>query len=104
MPSPRIGLAGNVVRGLMQPDRNGDSDDGAGGDSTPRRRRRRPPVTDKGRGRNLKIPDSVFRRLELECLRRGVNLSRYVTDLLDRELPRDIKLVVGDGDVKQAAG
>jgi hypothetical protein len=42
----------------------------------PTRRRRRPPITDKGRGRNLKIPDSVFRRLELEALRRGVNLSR----------------------------
>jgi hypothetical protein len=58
--------------------------------------RRHPPITDNGRGRNLKIPDTVFRRLELECFRRQVSNSKYVTDLLDRELPRDIKVVVGD--------
>ena len=102
MPSPRIGLAGNVVRDMMRPESNGESDDEGRGDSAPRKRRsRRPPITDKGRGRNLKIPDSVFRRLELESLRRSISLSKFVTDLLDRELPRDIKVVVGD--VKQAA-
>jgi hypothetical protein len=86
---------------MMQPERNGEGDDEGRGESAPRKRRRRPPVADKGRGRNLKIPDSVFRRLELECVRREVNLSKYVTDLLDRTLPQDIKVVVGD--VKQPA-
>jgi hypothetical protein len=81
-----------------------EGEDPTGEEATPRKRRRRPPVTDKGRGRNLKIPDSVFRRLELESLRRGISHSKYVTDLLDRELPRDIKVVIGDGDLTQAAG
>jgi hypothetical protein len=100
MPSPRIGLAGNVVRDMMLPERNGDGDDEGRGNSAPRKRRtRRPPITDKGRGRNLKIPDSVFRRLELEAVRLSTDNSKLVTKILDRELPRDIKVVVGD--VKQ---
>ncbi len=97
MASPRIGLVGNVVRDMMQPEQNGHSDDEGRGDATPRKRRtKRAPVTGKGRGRNLKIPDTVFRRLELESMRRGISLSKYVTDLLDRELPRELRIVVGD--------
>jgi len=101
MPSPRIGLAGNVVRDMMLPEQNGD-DDQAGesrGDSpTPkvRARRPRPKVTDKGKGRNLKIPDSVFRRLELEAMRLGTDNSKLVTKILHAALPLDIKVVVGD--------
>ncbi len=97
MASPRIGLAGNVVRDMMQPEQNGESDDEGRGDAAPRKRRtKRPPITDKGRGRNLKIPDSVFHRLELESMRRGISHSKYVTDLLDRELPRELRIIVGD--------
>jgi hypothetical protein len=78
------GLLGNVVRNLTQ--RDGD-DQGGADEQTTRRRRRRPPITDKGRGRNLKIPDSVYRRLELESIERGEDKSRVVTMLLDRHLP-----------------
>ena len=100
------GLLGNVVRDLgMPPERNGeptdDQADGQGrgdaGQARPRApRRRRPPVTEKGKGRNLKIPDSVFRRLTLEAQRLQTDNSKLVTKILDRELPTDIRIVVGD--------
>jgi hypothetical protein len=67
--------------------------DGASRPRSPRRRR--PPVTEKGKGRNLKIPDTVFRRLELEAIRTGTDKSKLVTRILDRELPSDITIVVG---------
>jgi hypothetical protein len=57
--------------------------------------RQRPTITEKGKGRNLKIPDGVFRRLTLEAARRGTDLSKLVTRILDRELPSDIRIVVG---------
>ena len=75
MANPR-GLLGNVVRDLgMPPERRRPADDPADGqsrgDASPAKardpRRRRPPITEKGKGRNLKIPDSVFRRLTLEA-------------------------------------
>jgi hypothetical protein len=76
-------LLGSVVKGLTQR----DDDQGGADEQATRRRRRRPPITDKGRGRNLKIPDSVYRRLELESIERGEDKSRVVTTLLDRHLP-----------------
>jgi hypothetical protein len=102
------GLLGNVVRSVgMPPEHDGERDlmddqaDGQGrGDASQARarspRRRRPPVTEKGKGRNLKIPDTVFRRLDLEARRRGIDMSRLVTQILDRDLPADIRIVVGD--------
>jgi hypothetical protein len=97
------GLLGNVVRDVGMP-RNGDQVDDQGdgesrGDAPARSRaprRRRPPITEKGKGRNLKIPDTVFRRLELEAIRTGTDNSKLVTKILDRELPTDIRVVVGD--------
>ena len=100
------GLLGNVVRDVGMPlERNGDlADDQADGQSrgdtsqakarSPRRRR--PPVTEKGKGRNLKIPDTVYRRLDLEARRRGMDRSKLVTQILDRDLPTDIEIVVRD--------
>jgi hypothetical protein len=106
MASQRVGLLGNVVRDLgMPPDHNGESTDdpadGQGrGDANQARartpRRRRPPVTEKGKGRNLKIPDTVYRRLDLEARRRGIDRSRLVTQILDRDLPTDIRIIVGE--------
>jgi hypothetical protein len=98
MASSRIGMLGNVVRDMMPPDRNGDLDGESRGDAPPKRARRprRGPVLEKGRGRNLKIPDSVFRRLELEAFRIRTENSKLVTKILDRELPADIRVVVGD--------
>ena len=99
------GLLGNVVRDLGMPHDNGDlTDDQADGQSRGEAnqakarspRRRRPPVTEKGKGRNLKIPDGVFHRLDLEATRRGMDRSKLVTDILDRNLPTDIRIVVGD--------
>jgi len=94
-------MLGNVVRDMTPPDRNGDQADESRGDSLnskgrSQRRPRRPLITEKGKGRNLKIPDTVFRRLELEAIRLRVDNSKLVTRILDRELPRDIKVVVGD--------
>ena len=62
----------------------------------PAPRRRRPPVTEKGKGRNLKIPDGVYLRLTLEAQRTGTDASKLVTKILDRELPANIRIVVGD--------
>jgi hypothetical protein len=97
------GLLGNVVRDVGMP-RNGDQVDDQGdvegrGDAPTRSRsprRRRPPITEKGKGRNLKIPDTVFRRLELEAIRTGTDNSKLVTKIIARELPADIRVVVGD--------
>jgi hypothetical protein len=99
------GLLGNVVRDVGTP-RDGelvdDEADGQGrGDASLAAkarapRQRRTPVTEKGKGRNLKIPDGVFRRLTLEAQRRGTDNSKLVTKILDRELPTDIRIVVGD--------
>jgi hypothetical protein len=66
-------------------DRAGDQGDGDG--QATRRRRRRAPITEKGRGRNLKIPDWVLRRLELEAVERGEDKSKIVVAILDRHLP-----------------
>lgn len=75
-----------------------DQADAGRGDDAPAkaRRRRKGPVLEKGKGRNLKIPDSVFRRLELEALRRGWDKSKLATHLLNQLLPPDIKIVVGE--------
>ena len=98
------GLLGNVVRDVGTP-REGelvdDQADGQGrGDASPAKarapRQRRTPVTEKGKGRNLKIPDGVFRRLTLEAQRRGTDASKLVTKILDRELPTNIRIVVDD--------
>ena len=59
-------------------------------------RARRAPITEKGKGRNLKISDSVFRRLTLEAQRRETDTSKLVTKILDHALPADIRIVVGD--------
>jgi hypothetical protein len=66
------------------------------------RRPRRRIITEKGKGRNLKIPDSVFRRLELEAVRQRIDNSKLVTRILDRELPVDIQVVVGNGQPQPA--
>jgi hypothetical protein len=95
------GLLGNVVRDVGMPrELDDDQADGESRGETPARarapRKRRPPITEKGKGRNLKIPDSVFRRLELEAIRTQTDNSKLVTKILDRELPTDIRVVVGD--------
>jgi hypothetical protein len=95
-----------VVRDVGTP-RDGDpliddQADGQGrGDAVPAvkaraPRQRRTPVTEKGKGRNLKIPDGVYRRLTLEARRRGTDASKLVTKILDRELPANIRIVVDD--------
>lgn len=97
------GLLGNVVRDVGTP-RDGELVDdqadgqrrGDNGPAKPRRRPRRPPVTEKGKGRNLKIPDGVYRRLTLEAQRQQTDASKLVTKILDRELPANIRIVVDD--------
>ena len=71
----------------------------AGGTLRPQRHgaaARKAPILEKGKGRNLRIPDSVFLRLELEAIRRGWDKSKLATHLLNQLLPPDIKIVVGE--------
>jgi len=84
---------------MTPPEHNGDLGDESRGDTLPMKRPRRPrraAILEKGKGRNLKIPDSIFRRLELEAIRTRTDNSKLVSKILDRELPRDIRVVVGD--------
>ena len=90
MANQRHGVLGNVVRDLTRP--NGEladeqADESRGDSLTSKsqtRRRRRPEIKEKGKGRNLKIPDTVFRRLELDATSAGgitQNSSRgFLTD------------------------
>jgi hypothetical protein len=118
-------MLGDVFRkAAMPPERNGDStdepvdgpnrngeltDDQGRGETSPAKirapRQRSRPVDDseKGKGRNLKIPDSVFRRLELEALRRQTDNSKLVTKILDRELPKEIEMSFVIGGKKASA-
>jgi hypothetical protein len=97
------GMLGNVVHAVGMP-REGElvddqADGQSRGDAGPARRaprRSRTPVTEKGKGRNLKIPDGVFRRLTLEAMRKGTDASKLVTKILDRELPASIRIAVDD--------
>jgi hypothetical protein len=43
---------------------------------------------EKGRGRKLTLPDSVFERLVLTALERGSTASAIAAEILDRNLPR----------------
>jgi len=92
-------MLGNVVRDMTPLESNGELADESRGDSPAPKRPRRPrrgPVLEKGKGRNLKIGDTIFRRLELEAVRLRVSNSQLVARILDRELPRDIRVIVGD--------
>lgn len=52
------------------------------------RRRAKPAAGEKSKGRKLTIRDSVFARLELQAIKKGLTVSAVVDELLDRELPR----------------
>ena len=43
--------------------------------------------TSLGKGRNLKLPDGIFRRLQLASVKRDVNMSALVAEILDKALP-----------------
>lgn len=68
---------------------NGHSNGELAGDLKPRSRRprRKPAAGEKSKGRKLTIRDSVFARLELHAIKKGLTASAIVDDLLDRELP-----------------
>jgi hypothetical protein len=51
-------------------------------------RRRAPAASDKGKGRKLTLPDSVFDRLVLTAIKRGSTASAVAAEVLDRNLPR----------------
>jgi len=50
-------------------------------------RRKRPPITEKGKQRNVKVPDSVWQRLELDSIKRRIDKSKRLTQILDTALP-----------------
>jgi hypothetical protein len=52
------------------------------------RRRPRPTAGEKGKGRKLTLPDSVFDRLVLTAIKRGSTASAIAAEILDRNLPR----------------
>ena len=45
-------------------------------------------VDEKGKGRKLTLPDSVFDRLVLTAIQRGYTASAIAAEILDRNLPR----------------
>jgi hypothetical protein len=80
------------VRTHAPAERNGELvddlvDGEKGGDTPQRKRRRRPPITEKGKARNVKVPNSVWRRLELDSMNRGLDKSKRLTQILDAALP-----------------
>jgi hypothetical protein len=115
MPRERNGDQAGDQQAETPPESNGElADDQADiqsrGDTSPAKarapRQRRAPVDDgeKAKGRNLKIPDSVFRRLELEALRRGTDNSKLATRLLHSALPKDIEMSFVVGGKKATTG
>jgi hypothetical protein len=55
---------------------------------SPERRPRASVASDKGKGRKLTLPDSVFDRLVLTAIKRGSTASAVAAEVLDRKLPR----------------
>lgn len=55
---------------------------------SPRRRSKAPVASDKGKGRKLTLPDSVFDRLVLTAIKKGSTASAVAAEILDRNLPR----------------
>jgi hypothetical protein len=47
-----------------------------------------PAASDKGKGRKLTLPDSIFERLVLTAIERGSTASAVAAEILDRNLPR----------------
>lgn len=62
------------------------------------RRRSRASVSaanEKGKGRKLTLPDSVFDRLVLTAIKKGTTASAVAAEVLDRNLPR-LKIAADD--------
>jgi hypothetical protein len=55
---------------------------------SPKRRPRASAAADKGKGRKLTLPDSVFDRLVLTAIKRGSTASAVAAEILDRNLPK----------------
>jgi hypothetical protein len=53
-----------------------------------KRRSRTSAAGEKGKGRKLTLPDSVFDRLVLTAIKRGSTASAVAAEILDRNLPR----------------
>jgi hypothetical protein len=90
-----------AARGVMPPglvastlpETNGETDgepadDQGRGSPLRRSRSRRRRIAEKGRSRNLVIPDSIYDRLYLYSRKRKVNVSTAACDVLDRGLPK----------------
>jgi hypothetical protein len=58
------------------------------GQSRRNARRADPAAGEKSKGRKLTIRGSVFARLELQAIKKGLTVSAVVVELLDREPPR----------------
>jgi hypothetical protein len=54
----------------------------------PPRRRPKPTAGEKASAHKLTIRDSVFNRLELHAIKRGLTASAIAEEILDRQLPR----------------
>lgn len=62
---------------------------------TTRRRSRASAANEKGKGRKLTLPDSVFDRLVLTAIKKGTTASAVAAEVLDRNLPR-LKIAADD--------
>jgi hypothetical protein len=90
MPTPPE-TNGETSTDLLDDPADGDGQGRGEANGNPKRsprRRTRPSAGEKSKGRKLTIRDSVFARLELQAIKKGLTVSAVVDELLDRELPR----------------
>jgi hypothetical protein len=70
---------------------DGDSENGQSRGETSRargRRGRRVAPGGKVSGRKFQLPDAVFERLQLHAIKKKLNVSAVLADILDRNLPK----------------
>jgi hypothetical protein len=91
MPTPHE-TNGETSTELLEDPVDGDGQGrGEANGSARRSSKRRPKASaagDKGKGRKLTLPDSVFDRLVLTAIKRGSTASAVAAEILDRNLPR----------------
>jgi hypothetical protein len=91
MPTPHEAngeTGGELLEDPADGDGQGRGEPNGGARRSAKRRPKAAAAGDKGKGRKLTLPDSVFDRLVLTAIKRGSTASAVAAELLDRNLPR----------------
>jgi hypothetical protein len=90
MPTPpeTNGDAAELLEDAADGDGQGRGEANGSARRSPRRRPKAAAAGDKGKGRKLTLPDSVFDRLVLTAIKKGSTASAVAAEILDRNLPR----------------